>query len=166
MRRETPGCGTIRTESSGLGMGTLGVIEFENIRLARVSYFFIEPGHGLSKKATARLRLGGDNPVGDTTKSDGKEVTRGGVSVFGVGSYPAIGDYYFSNNTICSYAGLDLEFYSEVTVSFSNSSTSVGLKRLNPSALDAMPRLGVNVGYFKMILAHNFPLSKRIYKPF
>ena len=154
----------------GLGYAFGGSAKFEDglEQTGRAGLaFYLEPRYGISDQITLGFRLGGDILASGTYERNGVNADDdfASVSISGISSYLATMDYYFSTNTFRPYAGLGVGLYSGESASATVGGTSLFDAELEKqSGLGVMPRLGANIGHFKMILSYNLPFEKKLPK--
>ena len=148
-------------KSKQIIVSSIGEAELINTGRAGIGVY-IEPRYGLNDRLTLGLRFGGDIlGSGNYEDVEGKPVTVD-LSISGLSSYLVTGEYNFTTNKVRPFGGLGLGLYSGESVSLGTS----GLGTTKSSGLGVMPRAGVNLGHFRMILAYNMPLKKELPKYF
>ena len=126
--------------------------------------FYFEPRYGISDQVTLGFRLGGDILASGTYKLNGMDADDlfGSLSISGISSYLATMDYYFSTNTFRPYAGLGVGLYSGESATLTSALLDAEAEK--QSGLGVMPRLGANIGHFKMVLSYNLPFEEKLPK--
>ena len=129
--------------------------------------FYLEPRYGINDQITLGFRLVGSDILGEgTLKQNGMDADDifSSISISGIRSCFATMDYYFSTNTFRPYAGLGVGLYSGESVLLTVGSTSLSAESKKQSGFGIMPRVGANIGHFKMILSYNLPFKKKLPK--
>ncbi|MBC6426998.1 MAG: outer membrane beta-barrel protein [Ekhidna sp.] len=110
---------------------------------------FLEPRYGLNEKFTLGFR-GGADILGSGDKSG--MFTNANFSLSSISSYLATAEYHFSTNKFRPFFGLGMGLYSTDVASINGGESS-------SSAFGTMPRLGFNLGHFRMIYHYNLPFD-------
>jgi len=121
-------------------------------------------GGGILWFSEARYNLSDEISIGIRPQfaimAGGDEFT----SVSAVGSYSLVGDYYFSNNTVRPFAGLGIGSFGIGTVAFEDENGNE-VEVEGGAKLGFSPRIGLELGHFRIAAEYNAILGTDIYNP-